>query len=238
MLVSSLLLTLSNAQANTNKTPTDRVEKLAEYTMHYEAEVEGFDVKIERQLTALTNQQYRIEQVAKAALMRLIERSEFTIKDSQLLTENYLYLRKVWGFNKKYQVNWQGPKSATHHYKKDKTSLKSDNRLYSLLSYQTEIRRRLLAGNTDLQLNLVSKNRVRDYLFEVAGQETINTKAGKLDTIKIVRDRKGKDKKTTIWLAKDFQYVIIKIMHYEDGELKYRLDFDNGTLAGKTIKQL
>lgn len=204
--------------------------------MHYEAEVEGFDVEIERQLKALGKQQYSVEQTAKAALMRLIERTEFNIKDGQLLTNNYSYLRKVWGFNKEYKVTWQTPFTATHHYEEEKTQLKSETPLYSLLSYQIEIRRRLLAGNNNLDLDLVSKDRIRDYHFDIAGEEVIKTAVGELNTVKIVRKRPGKDKKTTIWLAKDFQYVIIKIRHYEDNELKYRLDFDRGTLAGKPIK--
>lgn len=232
-LTSSLLLVF-NSYAAPDNTPSS-MEQLAEYNMHYEAEIEGFDVQIERQLTQIGKQQFRVTQEATARFMSLNEKSDFSLQNGLLVTQNYSYKRRVFGFNKDYSVNWQTPKRAIHKHKKEQKTLNSPSTLYSLLSYQTEIRRRLLAGNTDLHLNLVSKSRVRDYNFELAGEEAIRTKTGTLNTVKIVRNRPGKDKKTTIWLAKDFQYVIIRIMHYEDGSLKYRLDFDHGTLAGVNI---
>lgn len=209
------------------------------YSINYKAKIEGFNVKANRSLKKLENNQYKLIQEAKASMMKLTESSTFQLHDGKPIeTLNYSYVRKVIGFNKKYRIDFSDQaKTATYKEKKETKTLNDNGRtLFSLLSYQSEIRRRLLAGETNLSLPIISKGRIRAYTFDIAGQEKLKTKLGLIDCIKIVRKRTRKQKETTIWLAKNWQYNIVKIEHKEEGSVKYRLDVDSGSIAGKKIQ--
>ena len=77
---------------------------------------------------------------------------------------------------------------------------------------------------------------MHDYQFRVAGEETISTPVGDIDSIKLERVRKSPDVHTYIWLAKKWSFVILKILHQEKGEPDYVLNLTEGTVGNKSIE--
>jgi hypothetical protein len=215
-------------------------DALQPYELEYKAEIEGFNVTTIRSLKVTGDKRYQLAQRSKAFLVSLDEVSDFHINaQQQLITENYSYSRRAAGFSKKYNVEFaKNGKNAEYREKKNHKSIQSDEYLFSLLSYQTEIRRQLLAGNQQaLKFEIIDKDRSRDYTFSYVGEQTISTALGNIQCVKIQRLRSSNksNKHTVIWLAKDWGYSIVKIEHSEDGKLKYHLDLESGKVGGEAI---
>jgi hypothetical protein len=213
---------------------------LSPYEIEYEAEIEGYDITAVRKLEKLGDEQYRISQTASTFLMNVSEASDFSIENQQLITQNYSYQRNIIAHNKSYQVDFSDhAKKALYRDDNETQNIQSNTALFSLITYQTEIRRRLLganANNSALHFDLVDKDKKRFYSFSVKGEEKLKTTLGEINCIKIERIDNKRKKKTEIWLAIDYEYSLIAIKHFKNNELKYRLDINKGNIAGKAIK--
>jgi len=109
---------------------------------------------------------------------------------------------------------------------------------FDSLTYQERIRFDLIHSQGKSIGGLypvLEKERIRDYEFEMKGSEIIDSPLGKIDCLKIVRVRKNSDKQTTVWLAKQWQYIIVKIEHREKDKASYELNIKNGSINGKEI---
>ena len=60
----------------------------------------------------------------------------------------------------------------------------------------------------------------KNYIFEVVGEEEIDTKLGKLKTLKLVRKREDSDRESIFWSAPEMHYLPVKIEITEDGRKK------------------
>ena len=61
--------------------------------------------------------------------------------------------------------------------------------------------------------------RLKHYEFEVIGEEVIDTPVGQLNTIKATRVRDNRDRTSTFWLAKDYDFMLVRFQQLEaDGD--------------------
>ena len=60
--------------------------------------------------------------------------------------------------------------------------------------------------------------KVKDYLFISNGIDKIITTVGQLDCLKVTRVRANSSRETHIWLAKDFDFIPIKVIQENKGE--------------------
>ena len=74
-------------------------------------------------------------------------------------------------------------------------------------------------------------------LVKQLNEETIDSAVGKLRTVKLLRSRPGSSSETTIWLAKDWNYLIVKLEQREDDEV-YSLELLKAKLDGKAVEGL
>jgi hypothetical protein len=86
--------------------------------------------------------------------------------------------------------------------------------------------------------DIVDRKRLKQYRFELLGEELVETPIGKLNTVKLKRLRKeGSPRETIIWLAKDWDFLLTKIHQKENGK-SYEIILSEGELAGKPITGL
>ena len=81
------------------------------------------------------------------------------------------------------------------------------------------------AGEADpepVEMLMVDDDRIATYRFAVTGRETVDTPAGRFDTVKVERvDNPNKTLRS--WLAPEREYMPVKIERIEDGKVKLRM---------------
>jgi len=70
----------------------------------------------------------------------------------------------------------------------------------------------------------------------LVGKEVLNTALGKLNSTQIELAQVESDERTTkIWLADDWQYLLIKIEQLSKSGLRIKLELESATVSGKEV---
>ena len=77
------------------------------------------------------------------------------------------------------------------------------------LVYQLSIMYDLLNGKKDLHYKIADGGKLKDYAFEIQGEETLNTELGKIKTVRI--QRIGDKRDTTVWCAPKYAYLPVRL---------------------------
>jgi len=84
------------------------------------------------------------------------------------------------------------------------------------LVYQLSIMYDLMNGKKNLEYKLADGGKLKDYAFEIEGEEILNTALGKIKTVRI--QRIGDRRDTTVWCAPSLSYLPVRLeQHDTDG---------------------
>ncbi|MGK0297888.1 MAG: hypothetical protein ACI9XC_001505 [Gammaproteobacteria bacterium] len=86
------------------------------------------------------------------------------------------------------------------------------------LLYQYFIMLDLQQGKSNLQYQIADGGKEKTYIFEIIGEEIIDTPMGKLRTIKLIRRRKDSDRTSIFWSAPDMNFLPVKLEITDEGE--------------------
>jgi len=89
------------------------------------------------------------------------------------------------------------------------TVLPLSDGLLDKLMYQVVIRDDLEAGKRDLRYRIVDGSKIKEYVFEVLGEEEVVTPMGRVRTVKIRRED------TVVWCAAVWDYLPVKLEQKE-----------------------
>ena len=82
----------------------------------------------------------------------------------------------------------------------------------------------LQAGKESLQYTVADGGKTKIYNFEILGEETIKTPLGELETIKLERHRPDSRRKSTLWCARQLEFLPVKVENIEtDGKVTIAL---------------
>lgn len=94
-----------------------------------------------------------------------------------------------------------------------------DGIAFDQAGYQLQLGQDLAAGKTDFSYTLIHRGKLKHYHFERKGTETLDTPAGKLDTIRLEKPAATPDDESTIiWFAPKLDYVPVRIQHLSGGK--------------------
>ncbi len=93
------------------------------------------------------------------------------------------------------------------------------------LSVTLAVREQLRLGFDQLAMAVFDTGRIKSMVFNNEGAETLSTKLGETETIRIKSLHEGGSKRraTTTWFAPDLDYIPVKIEQHKDGTLVARL---------------
>lgn len=83
------------------------------------------------------------------------------------------------------------------------------------LVYQLSIMADLGKGKKDLHYKIADGGKLKDYRFDIQGEETLNTPLGKIKALRI--QRIGDRRDTTVWCAPQFAYLPVRLRQEDDG---------------------
>jgi hypothetical protein len=83
--------------------------------------------------------------------------------------------------------------------------------------------------------DVLTKGKIKRYKYEVLGNDLIETASGNMDTVKVKRIHEDNKKKQTVfWLARDWDFVLVKLNHRNKKET-YSIEILRGFVSGNEI---
>lgn len=134
--------------------------------------------------------------------------------------------------------DWATNSASDKKYRKPWSSKISDD-TFDQLGAQLKMREALISHRLGKEMSqtVVNRGKHKTYTIRKIGEETIDSAVGKLNTVKLLRSRHGSSSETTVWMAKDWNYLIVRLEQREDDEV-YSLELINASLDGNAVKGL
>jgi len=106
-----------------------------------------------------------------------------------------------------------------HKHKNNKWLMSIPLHTLDKLSYQLSLMLKLASKPGKLfSFSIADGGRLKEYHFEILGEERVYTSLGSYKTLKIHHQRYKKDKNITIWCAPELNYLPVKIVQEETGK--------------------
>lgn len=132
-----------------------------------------------------------------------------------IISHEYGYKRNVFvnRFEQHMVFDWKARLAKTTGDKSGQANLQGNE--LDNLNYQLMLRCQLQQGKHEFSFRVVDRNKVDPLDFRIIGEERLDTKFGQLDTVVVKRIRENPNRVTTIWFAKDLDYMMVKLLQEE-----------------------
>jgi hypothetical protein len=147
---------------------------------------------------------------------RIVERSEWRFHETGLRPLRYRYDRTGGKRERRVEVDFDWETGTVHNTAKGRTWRMSvpegtlDKMIYLLALMQD-----LAAGRRPLEYSVADGGRLKTYVLEEIGEETLDTALGPMDTRVVRRLRRGEKRETILWCAPALAFLPVKVEHRE-----------------------
>jgi hypothetical protein len=193
----------------------------------------------ERSLQALDNGLWQLNFEASMLVASLTEESTLRVDNDVFLPQTELYERNGLGKGKKieHDFDWDA-KQVIGSDRDTPVRLPLNRGLLDKSTYQLALQYDVAAGKKSMSYQVVDGDEVETYDFRVLGEETVRTKAGLIDAIKVerVRDPTQSSRKTILWFAKDWDFLLVRLHQVETDGKEYQIMLKQGTVGSKAVE--
>ena len=103
--------------------------------------------------------------------------------------------------------------------------------------HRLQLRRDLSAGKQVFSYPVISRGKLKQYSYKVVSEEILQTAIGPLNTVKIERVIDDGDKSVSVWLATDWDYLIVKLQQSQ-GKDGHHMELRDAVINNKKITPL
>ena len=212
---------------------------LKPYSASYKASISGvpFSGSGNRSLVLNEDGSWTLDFGASAALFKMEESTTFSVRNNRVVSREYTYERPGMLGRKPLQAasfDWKA-KQANWQREEHKWSIQLQDGAIDNLAYQLQLRLDLASGKREgLSYLIADDDEVYRRDFIVEAEEILDTQAGKLETVRIKIKRNTDKRETWIWLAKNWNYFVVKFLQKE-GNNEYVIEFKDATIDGQPI---
>ena len=196
---------------------------LAPFTARYKSEwdVGFFSIDIEgtRSLEQLSDGQWRLTFKADSSAASLKEISTFELADGQIQPLDYQYQVSGLVTEPNRHLQFLPMQEIVRDHKKNRDHTNQDAQTY-MLQASLDL---ALHPTLPLSYPVFEKKKTKLFNFEIVGEEVIKSPLGKLNTVKIRQVRKD-SREVIVWLDKDRQYLLARLIDKKKGKTRYRID--------------
>ena len=245
-IIFTIVAMVSFITVSSHATQTDNAHRvssgsplISSYDLNYEAQFNGMQISAVHRFSRLDNGQYKETLEAKGILGKVTERAVFDISsDYQIIPREHSYRRSLVGVKRteKQLFDWSNG-VVTYSKGKKKQPLEIQPGYMDTMSHKLQLRWDLAAQKNALTYPVISRGKLKQYTYEVVGNEVITTAIGPLNTTVIQRVEDKESKATKVWLATDWDYVMVRLHKMERGETQ-EMAFKGGQLNNQTILPL
>jgi hypothetical protein len=237
MLVSGILVS-SLGWAKSSK---DIHEFIVPFEMKYSTKVSGMDIKLTQRLEQPVNGQYKENIIAKGTLGKVTEEGLFHISKQDRVTPESFSKKQKTILGKRYEFqeyDWQA-KKLNFSFKKRTGSLNLQEDYQDTMTHKQQLRFDLASGLTDIYYTVIKNGQIKYYRYLVIGHEPLETRIGRLNTTILLRKdivdgKELTETQSTIWLASDWDFLMLKLETIDKDSVK-TMTFTQGTLNGQPI---
>ena len=214
---------------------------LKPYTASYSASIKGIPLNGEgtRTLSKNPDGSWTLTFSAKAAFSGIHETSQFTTRENRLETRSYQKQRTGLARLPELDASFDWQKNQVNWQQEDRQwSMKLVPDALDNLNYQLKLRMDLTSSaSKELSYHIADDDKVYQRRFIVEAEEILTTDVGKLRTVRIKIDRANSNRATWIWLAKDYDYFIAKLVQQEKS-VTYTVALKHAVIDGTPIKEI
>ncbi|MBA1272462.1 DUF3108 domain-containing protein [Stutzerimonas azotifigens] len=193
----------------------------------------------ERSLSALDNGRWQLDFDASMLVASLNERSTFTVDGDTFVPQSYRLKRSGLGKGKRveHRFDWAA-KQVTGSDRGDAVTLPLNRGLLDKSTYQLALQHDVAVGKKSMSYQVLDGDEVETYDFRVLGEESVSTKAGQIDAVKVerVRDPTQSQRVTILWFAKNWDYLLVALHQVEKDGKEYQIMLQQGSVDGKPVK--
>lgn len=241
----ALLAMLSVHAASAQEVPPDSAATLEPpvYEARYLAEAMGLSATAHRSQTRSEDGLYTLENSLSLTLLgatvgTVNETSAFRWQDERVIPEHYHYSQT--GLSAREETvafDWQAM-SARSSRDEDTWTLPLSTGVQDKLSYSQNIGTDIdTRGLTQMRYSIVDTDEIEEQVYALLGEETLQTPAGALRTVKIERVRAGNsNRRTTVWLARDWHYLLVQLEQVSGSGTLTRLTLESATVNGEALQ--
>jgi hypothetical protein len=211
-------------------------DPLNSYHATYSAEFNGMEIEATHRLEQLESGQYRETLKARNILGKIDEQALFSISEKQqIIPQEYRYQRSLIGIKRSESQIFDWPNKTVEYSKDDKTkSVAIDSGLLDVITHKLQLRRDLQSGKEILSYPVISRGKLKQYVYQVIANEVLETAIGPLNTVKVQRVREDSKRQTIIWLATDWDYLAVRLEQKENGD-NHQMKILNGKINNLPI---
>lgn len=174
---------------------------------------------------------------ADSAIAGLEEISTFRFLEQTIQPLQYRYLRtglfkepdrnQIFDWQENLIINGDNQKVFEGHW---------HDSVQDNLSYNIQASIDLKLGKTQFTYPVFDRNKIKNFKFQLVGFESLKTKVGVLRTVKVeqIESKKSK-KKTYIWFAKDYDYLLVRLKQKQKDGQTYQIDLTYAEINDKTL---
>jgi len=234
MTISTVLLPGKSVAADTFPLP---------FAAEYEARYGGFRARAERSLEIQESGQYHMTthlalRLLGKTISAITEQSQVTFDAENGFIFPDAYSFEQTGLGKRYRAisfDWNNA-VATVLIEENSRDITLEGKVTDNLSAYLELHRQLVAGEKEIRFQGIDKDEVEEFRYEVQAEESIETPLGIFDAVRVARIRPpGSDRSTTMWFARDWGYLLLKLVQEEPGSSRINLSLRNAVMDGAAV---
>ena len=193
----------------------------------------------ERSLQKLDDGRWQLVFKASMLVAGLTEQSTFTVENDAFLPQSYKFERSGLGKSKdvEFDFDWS-QKQVIGSDRGDPVRFPLNRGMQDKSTYQLALQHDVAAGQKSMSYQVVDGDEIETYDFRVLGEEVVRAASGLIDAIKVerVRDPTQSSRKTILWFAKDWDYLLVRLHQVEKDGKEYQIMLKSGTVDGKTVE--
>ncbi|QEY58425.1 DUF3108 domain-containing protein [Pseudomonas sp. C27(2019)] len=198
-----------------------------------------FSGTAERNLELQEDGTWKLDFSASMMVAGLNETSWLTLHNGDVQPQKYRYSRTGLGKSKKIKQDFDWNAHVVTGSDRD-TPIKATliQGVQDKSSYQLALQRDIAQGKTSMSYQVFDGDELDTYDFRVLGEESVETRVGTVDAIKVerVRDPTQSKRITILWFAKDWDYLLVRLQQVEKDGKEYQIILENGSVNNKTVK--
>ncbi|HTF97208.1 MAG TPA: DUF3108 domain-containing protein [Cellvibrio sp.] len=230
LLLFSLLLTSTLSLA---------VEPPKTFENQYKAKLYGFNITVTNRLTKTDNNRYDLLFQFDSMIGSITETSHMQWDQTKQIIKplHYTYKRRGLGKDRDADLSFDWDKKTVIN-KVQKTNWQMDitQRVQDKLSYQIQLQQDLINNQKNFSYQIADGGHLKEYKFVTLGEEVLDTPLGKVNTVKVKRSRDNDKRVTYAWLAKDWNYLLVRLQQEEKGSTS-TIYIHKATQDGKVIEK-
>lgn len=164
------------------------------------------------------------------------ETSILKLKDNIVTPLHYINSREGTGKDKYYEWKYNAEENTAQDIgrKRRVSTLDFSNNLQDKLSYHLQHRINLIQDATQPSYTypvVSTSGTVKDYIYELDGEEELILPYGMIKTIRFKREVKEKERVTYAWFAPELNYLLVKLYQVKAGTEQFEAQLSSLTLT-------